>query len=343
MTYSRSMFTVVATLLLIAQIPLHALELLGAGATFPYPFYAKITSEYNKKTGIKINYQSIGSGGGIQQLKNQTVDFGASDAFLTAEEAKTMKGKVLHIPTCLGAVAVSFNLPGVNNLNLTDAVVADIFLGTITKWNDPKIAKLNPKVALPALPITTVHRSDGSGTTAIFTGYLANNNAAWSAKCGAGKTINWPNGVGGKGNAGVAGLIKQVPGSIGYIEHIYAKQNKMSVAAINNKSGEFVLPNVEQVSRAAAGVKIPADTRISISESSVKKGYPISGLTWLLIYQDLGDLSPEKAKELKKFLSWTIHDGQAFADSLDYAPLPKEAVAIADKILATVTYKGKKI
>lgn len=342
MKRTLSISLMIFSAILIAS-PLYALELLGAGATFPYPFYAKLSDEYNKKTGVKINYQSIGSGGGIQQLKNQTVDFGASDAFLSDEEAKTMPAAVLHIPTCLGAVALTYNLPGIGSINLTSEVIAHIYLGKIKVWNDPQIAKLNPKIKFPALPISVVHRSDGSGTTSIFTTFLAKRNAEWKQKVGAGKSINWPAGIGGKGNSGVAGLVKQVPGSIGYVEHLYARQNKMETAAVQNDKGVFVEPSLEEVSAAAAGVTVPTDTRVSISDSSVNKGYPISSFTWLLVYEKLDKLSPEKAKELRSFLVWVIHDGQKFTKALDYAPLPMTTVQKAEKIINKLTYNGKKI
>ncbi len=323
------------------SIPAHAVELLGAGATFPYPFYAKINDVYAKKSGTKINYQSIGSGGGIQQLKNQTVDFGASDAFLNAEEVQSMPGKVAHIPTCLGAVAITFNLPGVAHLNLTDEVIAQIFLGEIKMWNDAKITKINPGVLIVPLPISTVHRSDGSGTSAIFTSYLAHRNNSWKTKVGAGKSVNWPNGIGGKGNAGVAGLVKQVPGSIGYVEQLYAKQNKMAVAAIRNDKGTYVLPSEESVSQAAGSITIPGDTCVAIVDTKVTVGYPISSFTWLLVYKDL-KLTPEKAKALKAYLTWVIHDGQAYAEDLGYSTLPKLAVKKAEGIINGLTLNGKK-
>jgi len=336
--------SIIATLFLIGgALPTYALELLGAGATFPYPFYAKINYEYNKKTQTKINYQSIGSGGGIQQLKNKTVDFGASDAFLSNAEAKTMPAEVIHIPTCLGAVAMSFNLPGVTALNLTAEVISEIFLGTITKWNDPKIQTINPKAKLPNMTITTVHRSDGSGTTSIFTSYLAYRSSAWKTKVGAGKSINWPNGVGGKGNTGVAGLIKQIPGSIGYIEQLYAKQNKMNVAAIKNDKGQYVMPTEGAVSDAAASIKIPADTRVSIVDTKVLSGYPISSFTWILVYKDLKGLPKEKAKELKNYLTWIIHDGQVYANELGYAPLPTKVIKTTEGLIKKITYKGSSL
>jgi phosphate transport system substrate-binding protein len=312
-----------------------ATELLGAGATFPYPFYAKLTDTYHKKTGVKINYQSIGSGGGIQQLKNKTVDFGASDAFLSDKELKEMPGKVVHIPTCLGGVALSFNVPGVQQLNLSGDIIGQIFLGKIKTWNDPAIAKLNPKAKLPNLAIAVVHRSDGSGTTSIFTEFLAQTNGEWKSKVGAGKSVNWPAGLGGKGNAGVAGLIKQVPGSIGYIEHIYAKQNKMTVAAVQNKKGKFILPTLASVSK-AVDEAIPNDTRVSLVNTDAADGYPIASFTWLLVYQDLSALGAEKAKALQNFLAWTLKDGQGLAEGLDYAKLPASAVKKAEKLVKTL-------
>ncbi len=327
-----------AGILLLGSVSLHAVELLGAGATFPYPFYAKLTDTYHKKTGVKINYQSIGSGGGIQQLKNKTVDFGASDAFLSDKELKEMPGKVIHIPTCLGSVALSFNIPGVKNLQLNGEIIGQIFLGKIKNWSDPAIAKLNPKTKLPNLPIAVVHRSDGSGTTAIFTEFVAETNAEWKSKVGAGKSVNWPTGLGGKGNAGVAGMIKQVPGSIGYIEHIYAKQNKMAVAAIQNKAGKFILPSLETTSK-AVDEAIPNDTRVSLVNTTAADGYPIASFTWILVYQDLTALGPDKAKELQSFLAWILKDGQTLATGLDYAKLPPAAVKKAEVLVKSLKIK----
>ena len=319
--------------------------LLGAGATFPYPLYSKMFSEYNKKSGIQINYQSIGSGGGILQLTNKTVDFGASDGPMNDDQTKKIAAPVLHIPMVSGAVVITYNLPGDNNgIVLTPDVIADIFLGKIKNWSDPRIVKLNKGVRIPALPILVAHRSDGSGTTNIFTNYLSKVSPEWSTKVGSGGAVNWPSGLGGKGNEGVSGLVKQTPGAIGYVELIYALQNKMDYAKVVNKSGKVILPSLASVT-AAGKIKMPEDSKIFLTDTDAKDGYPISGLTWIIIYkeQNYGSRSQERAKQLLKLLWWNIHDGQQFAAPLNYAPLSKEALKIAEKILKSATYNGKTI
>jgi phosphate transport system substrate-binding protein len=317
-------------------------ELIGAGATFPYPFYSKLFDEYNKATGVKVNYQSVGSGAGIQQLKSKTVDFGASDAFMSDDDIKSMPAPVIHIPTCLGSIVISYNIPGNPIIKFTPDIVAGIFLGTITKWNDAAIIKVNPGIKIPALPITVAHRSDGSGTTAGFTDYLAKVSTGWKTKVGAGKSVNWPVGVGGKGNAGVAGLISQTPGSVGYVELIYAVQNKMTYGALQNKSGKFINASLEST-KAAGDIKLPADLRVSITNTDAADGYPICSFTYILLYKDLSTnvSSLAKAKNVLKLISWMIHDGQKLASPLDYAPLPDAAVKQADAILKGVTFQGK--
>lgn len=339
---AKFMGVMLAGLMMVSSV--YGAELLGAGATFPYPYYAKLFSEYNKKTGVKVNYQSIGSGGGVQQLKNKTVNFGASDAFLTNGDMKTMPGHVIHIPTCLGAVVLAYNLPGVPALKLDKNVIADIFLGKITQWNDARIQALNPGVNLPDQKLVSVHRSDGSGTTAIFTDYLEKVSKEWDQKVGSGKSVNWPIGLGAKGNSGVAGMLKQIPGSIGYIELNYAAKNRISYASVKNNSGRYILPDLESASLAAE-VKIPDDTRVSITDTDADNGYSISGFTWLLVYQDLSLSTPseESAKALADLLSWVTHEGQSYAKSLDYSPLPAAAVKKAEKLIDSLTYKGKSV
>jgi len=318
-------------------------ELLGAGATFPYPLYSKMFDAYNQQRGVKVNYQAIGSGGGIKQLLEKTVDFGGTDAFMTDEELKVAAMPIVHVPTCLGAVVLTYNLPGNPELKFTPQIVADVFLGKITQWNDTSIAEANPGAALPGMAIVVVHRSDGSGTTSIFSDYLSKVSAEWKDKVGAGKSLNWPAGLGAKGNPGVAGLIKQLPGSVGYVELIYASQNKMPVAVIKNKAGAFVEPGIKSVS-AAAVTQIPADTRVSITDTDAKDGYPISGFTWLVLYQEQNyGGSSQRAAELLRLVSWMIHDGQQFAEPLEYSPLPKDVIIKAEKILASVTYNGKPV
>jgi phosphate transport system substrate-binding protein len=300
--------------------------LTGAGATFPAPLYSKWFDSYATKTGVKINYQSIGSGGGIRQLSEQTVDFGASDAPMSdAELARAKGGQVLHIPTVLGAVVVIYNLPGVSTgLKLTGEAVAAIFQGQITKWNDPRIASLNAGVSLPATDILVVHRSDGSGTTYVFSDYLASVSPAWATKPGRGKELQWPVGLGGKGNEGVTGQVKQTPGAIGYAELAYATQNKLAMASIRNAEGEFVAPTTESITAAAAGAaaKLPPDTdyRVSIVNAPGKGVYPISSFTWVIAYAKQADA--EKGKKLTDFLRWALGEGQGMVASLDYAPLP---------------------
>ncbi|MFH1674789.1 MAG: phosphate ABC transporter substrate-binding protein PstS [Pseudomonadota bacterium] len=318
--------------------------LLGAGATFPYPLYSKIFDAYYKQRDVKINYQAIGSGGGIRQLINKTVDFGATDAFMSEEALKKADGSILHIPTCLGAVIVTYNLPGDPKLKLTPDIIADIFLGKITNWNDTRIKEINPAIPLPDMHIVVVHRSDGSGTTFIFSDYLSKVSSEWKEKIGAGKSLNWLVGLGAKGNAGVAGLVKQVPGSVGYIELVYALQNKMPVSSVRNKSGDFITPSMAAVS-SAANVDLPDHTRVSITDTDAKDGYPISSFTWLILYkeQNYKGRSKERAAELVKLFWWAVHEGQDFAEPLHYAPLPKEAVKKAEKILQSVAYGGDKI
>ena len=284
-----------------AKSPASDVELLGAGASFPYPLYSKMFSEYNTKTGVKINYQSIGSGGGIKQLMSKTVDFGASDAFLNDEDMAKMPAAVVHVPTCLGAAVITYNIPGDPKLKFTPDVVVDIFLGKITKWNDARIKKLNPTVKLPDMPISIVHRSDGSGTTFMFTDYLSKVSEEWNNKVGHKTSVDWPIGIGAKGNEGVSGMIKQTPGAIGYVELIYALQNKMPVGLLQNKSGKYVEASIKSVT-AAANVNIPADARVSITNTDAPDGYPISSFTWILLYKEQNyDNRPEdKAKEVVK-------------------------------------------
>ena len=315
-------------------------DLTGAGATFPQPIYQRWFYDYAEQTGVKINYQSIGSGGGIQQLSQQTVDFGASDSPMTDDEIANAKGgHVRHFPTVIGAVAVTYNVPGVpEHLKLSGDVVADIFLGKITRWNDARITALNPGTKLPAEDILVVHRSDGSGTTYVFTDYLAAISPAWKTAPGKGKDVSWPVGLGGKGNEGVAGQIRQTPGSIGYVELAYANQNKMAVAAIKNSAGTFVLPSLEGATAAAAGIAqaLPPDTdfRISILNAPGANAYPVSSFTWLLVYENQSDAA--KAKTLIDFIQWALTDGQKTAPTLDYAPLPENMVQLEQQRLATI-------
>ncbi len=319
--------------------------LLGAGSSFINPLFSKMFADYNAKTGIQVNYQSIGSGGGILQLTNKTVDFGASDGPLNDEQTAKFGVPVLHIPQASGAVVITYNLPGDNNnIGLTPDIIADIFLGKIKTWNDPRIISINKGVNIPAFPILVAHRSDGSGTTNIFTNYLSKVSAEWKTKVGSAGAVNWPSGLGGKGNEGVAGLVKQTPGAIGYVELIYALQNKMDYAKIQNKKGKFIIPSIASVT-AAGNVKMPDDAKIFITDTDAADGYPIAGFTWVLIYkeQNYNGRSKDRATKLLKLLWWNIHEGQAFTQPLNYSPLSKEALKIAEKILKSATYDGKAI
>jgi phosphate transport system substrate-binding protein len=301
-------------------------DLTGAGATFPNPIYAKWFHDYAAKTGVRINYQSIGSGGGIRQLQEQTVDFGASDAPMSDSEMVRAKGgPILHIPTVVGVVAVAYNLPGLAQpIKLTGPLVADIFLGKVTKWNDSRIAAANAGLTLPAKDVLVVHRSEGSGTTYVFSDYLSAVSPVWKSGPGRGKELQWPVGLGGKGNEGVAGQIKQTPGAVGYIELAYVKPNNLSVALIQNSAGQFIAPAADAATAAADGAaaKLPPNTdfRVSIVNSPGAQTYPIASFTWLLVYRNQPD--PTKAKKLTDFIRWALSDGQKDAAALDYAPLP---------------------
>jgi phosphate transport system substrate-binding protein len=312
-------------------------DLTGAGATFPYPIYSKWFSDYATKTGVKINYQSIGSGGGIRQLTEGTVDFGASDAPMSDAEQAKLKVPVLHIPTVLGAVVVTYNVPGVTQpLKLSGAVLAQIYAGTVQQWNAKPIADLNAGVKLPAQDILVVHRSDGSGTTYIFSDYLAAVSADWAKAPGKGKELQWPVGIGGKGNEGVAGQVKQTPYAIGYVELAYARQNKLPYAWMQNATGKFVEPTIESVTAAAASANFPSTTdfRVSIVNAPGKGSYPISSFTYLLVPTTFADNA--KGKKLVDFVKWAVHDGEKAAPALDYAPLPSNVVAIIDQRLTTI-------
>jgi len=318
-------------------------KLQGAGATFPNPLYQKWFSEYNKITpNAKFDYQSIGSGGGIKQITAKTVDFGGSDAPLKDEELKAAPAELLHIPTVLGAVVVTYNLPSVSaELKFTPEAIAGIYLGKITKWNDPAISGANPGVSLPDGQITVVHRSDGSGTSYVWTDFLSKVSPEWKDKVGTGVSLNWPVGVGAKGNEGVTGQVKQTPNSIGYVELIYADQNKLPYATVKNSAGEFVKPSLDSVTAAAAGAanNMPDDLRVSITNAPGKDAYPISSFTYFLVYKEQQDQA--KGKALVNFLWWSIHSGEQMAKGLLYAPLPPEVVTKAEQKIKSITYQGK--
>jgi phosphate transport system substrate-binding protein len=328
-----------ATAFLAGTVSAQSVDLTGAGATFPYPIYSKWFADYAQSTGVKINYQSIGSGGGIRQLSEQTVDFGASDGPMSdAELASAKGGPVLHFPTVMGAVVITYNVPGVTRpLNLSGDVIADIFQGKITKWNDARIVAQNRGVSLPNSDILVVHRSDGSGTTYIFSDYLNTVSPSWSSALGKGKEIKWPVGLGGKGNEGVTGQVKETPGSIGYVELAYAKQNKLPYANVRNADGRFVAPSIASVTAAAASMKLPKNTdyRVSIVNAPGKDSYPISSMTWILVYQN--QMDAVKGAKLVNFLRWAYKNGEKTASALDYAPLPSSMLATLQNRLKTIT------
>jgi phosphate transport system substrate-binding protein len=343
----RSIATALSAVAFFAgSISAQSVDLTGAGATFPYPIYSKWFSDYAKSTGVKINYQSIGSGGGIRQLSEQTVDFGATDSPMSDKEIASAKGgPVLHFPTVMGAVVITYNVPGINKraLNLSGDVVADIFSGKISKWNDARIAAQNRGTALPNSDILVVHRSDGSGTTYIFSDYLSAVSPSWSSTLGKGKEIKWPVGLGAKGNEGVAGQVKQTPGSIGYTELAYAKQNRLPFANLKNAAGRYITPSIASVTAAAAGAKLPktTDYRVSIVNAAGKDSYPISSMTWILVYQNQPDAV--KGAKLVNFLRWAYKDGEKTASSLDYAPLPAPIVAQLQNRLSSIRVANGKV
>jgi phosphate transport system substrate-binding protein len=329
-----------------AAAPLSAQSLTGAGATFPNPIYTKWFDAYHKKTGIQINYQSIGSGGGIRQFTEGTVDFGATDGPMNESQIQAVNGNVLHVPTVLGAVVVTYNLPALGNtqLKFDGNVLVDIFMGRITKWNDGKIASLNPGVKLPDQDLIVVHRSDGSGTTYVFTDYLNKFSREWKDKVGYATSVNWPVGLGGKGNEGVTQQVKQTEGALGYVELIYAISNKLPYAQVKNAAGNFISPSLETVTAAAAGIKLEKDTdfRVSVTNAPGQQAYPIASFTWLLVRKDNKDAA--KAKLIRDFLTWMVTpEAQKMAAELHYAPLPAPVVALVEARLPTLKASGKAI
>ncbi len=319
-------------------------ELIGGGATFPYPLYSKMFDVYSKEYGVKVNYQAIGSGGGIRQLINKTVDFAGSDAIMNEADLKEASAPILHIPTCAGAVVITYNLPGNPQVKFTPDIIADIFLGKISQWNNHRLAEINPGVKLPDTAMTVVHRSDGSGTTFIFSNFLSKVSSEWKNKVGSGTSLNWPTGLGGKGNPGVAGLVQQTPGSIGYVELIYALQNKMPYGMVKNKKGNFVTATLASTSK-AADTSLPDDMKVMLTDTEAPEGYPISGFTWILVYKDqsYGSRTKEKAQELVKLLWWMTHQGQKYAEPLHYAPLSKKALEKTEKLIRSISYKSSPI
>ena len=333
----RSLRVILCTVLF-ASCALAQTTLNGAGATFPYPLYSKWFSEYhNQHSDVQVNYQSIGSGGGIRQVQAGTVDFGATDGPMTDEQIAASKVKVLHVPTVLGAVVPAYNIPGVKEeVKFTPEILAGIFMGKISNWTDAAIAKANPDIKFPNQSITVVHRSDGSGTSYIFTDYLSKVNSDWQGTTGKGTSVKWPVGVGGKGNEGVAGMIRNLPGSVGYIELIYALQNKIDYGSVKNSSGQFIKASLDSTTAAAAGVKMPADFRVSITNPPGKTAYPIASFTWLLVPTNATDKT--KGKMVKDMVLWALDNGEGMASGLSYAPLPKEVV---EKVKAAVNQQVK--
>jgi len=327
---------------IVGQEKAESVNLTGAGSSFVYPLLNQQIEEYRKNnSNITINYQSTGSGAGIKQVSEQTIDFGATDGPMTDEQLRAAKGgHLLHIPLTLGAVAVTYNIPNVpKDLKIGPTVLADIFLGKITNWNDQKIATDNPSVSLPDSKITVAHRSDGSGTTYIFSDYLSSISSEWSSTVGKGTSLNWPAGIGGKGNSGVAGIIQQTSGSIGYLELAYAIQNNLSYAMMKNKEGKWVTPSLQTTSAAAAAATIPDDMRVSIVNALGADAYPIAGFAWALVYQDQKDKA--KGTALVNFINWAIHDGQALSEGLHYPKLPSNLVSREEGLLKSITFQGQ--
>ena len=338
MRFSRLIAAAALAVAIVRPGAAQTIQINGAGATFPYPIYSKWFSEYYKlHPEVQINYQSIGSGGGIRQLINRTVFFGATDGPMTKDQLLAAPGAILHFPTVLGAVVPVYNIPRVDaELKFTGPLLADIFMGKVSKWNDAAITKLNPGVSLPGSDITVVHRSDGSGTTYIFADYLGKVSPDWKKTVGIATSVNWPTGVGGKGNEGVAGLVKQTPGAIGYVELIYALQNKIDFGTVQNMAGEFVRASLDSVTKAAAATKgkMPPDFRVSITNAPGAGVYPISSFTWLLFYESPKD--KRAARVMTDFMRWALHDGQKYCADLGYAPLPEEVVAMEMEALKKI-------
>ncbi len=322
-----------------------SVSITASGATFPLPFYNLAIKNYSTSTGTLINYGGVGSGGGIRSLKDRVVDFGATDAYLDAAQEGEMPAEIVHIPTCIGAVVIAYNLPGVEELKLSNENLQDIFMGRITRWSDEKIKATNPGLTLPDLAVTVVQRSDGSGTTYIFSDFMSKISTDWESSVGRGKSLQWPTGIGAKGNPGVAGTIKQTEGAVGYIGSEFAFAQKIPFALVENSAGNYVLPSLASISASAEG-DIPSDTKLMLTCSSNPEAYPISGFTWIILYkeQNYNNRSEAQARETLKFLSWIIErDAQALAQQVNYAPLPSKTVAQAKTILASVNYNGQPV
>jgi len=337
MTVSQRVFAALTGAALLVGVSAAQTQINGAGATFPNPIYSKWFSEYGKLKQVAINYQSIGSGGGIRQLTSQTVFFGATDGPMTDEQMQQAPGRILHLPTVLGAVVPVYNIPNFKGeIRFSGPVLADIFLGKITKWNDPALAKLNGGTNLPSTDISVVHRAEGSGTTYIWVDFLSKVSPEFKQRVGVNTSVKWPVGLGGKGNEGVAGLVQQTPGSIGYVELIYALQNKIAYGPVQNADGEFVQASIQSVTAAAAAAvkNMPKDFRVSITNAPGKGVYPVSSFTWILLYENPKDKNQSKA--MVEFMKWALSDGQKFAADLGYAPLPQEVVKLEMAALNTI-------
>ena len=321
-----------------------ARDLLGAGATFPYPLYSKMFDDYSRRHEVKIRYDASGSGAGIEQIIAKKVDFAGSDAFMSEQEQKDAGAPILHIPTCLGAVVITYNLPGNPRLKFTPDLISDIFLGKVQKWNDPRIGTLNKEANLPDMGITVIHRAEASGTTFIFSEYLSKVSREWQDRIGTGKSLSWPVGRGSKGNPGVAGMVNQIPGAIGYVELVYALGNGMTVGAVRNKAGGFVDPTPESVSLSAQ-VQMTPGASVSLTDTLAPGGYPLSGFTWLLVYkeQNYAGRARDRATDLANLLWWVTHEGQRHAAILNYAPLPEESITSAEGMLKSLTFDGRRL
>jgi len=342
----KNLIGIIAVVLLLSSCSSGSSEnvsLTAAGATFPLPFYNLAIKNYSKSAGTLLTYGGVGSGGGIRSLRDQVVDFGATDAYLNAKQEADMPAGIVHIPTCIGAVVIAYSLTGIEELKLSNENLTDIFMGRITRWNDSRIKESNPGVTLPDLAVTVVHRSDGSGTTYIFSDFMSKISVDWEKEVGKGKSLKWPVGLGAKGNPGVAGTIKQTNGAIGYIGSEFAFAQKIPVAQVENSAGKYVTPSLASISAAAKG-EIPADTKVMLTCSSDPDAYPISGFTWLILYKEqaYNKRTKVQAEETVKFLSWIIEkDAQALAQQVNYAPLPEKTVAQARALLGTVVFDGQ--
>lgn len=338
----KKMLTLAIAIAATAGATASAQTITGAGASFPNPLYSKMFQEYKNAKGVSVNYQSVGSGSGQTQILQRTVDFAGSDNPMPADKEKTAPAPLLHIPTAIGAVVPAYNIPGVTNLKLTGDTLAGIYLGSIKRWNDPKIVALNPGVTLPGLPITAVRRSDGSGTTYAFTDYLSAVSPTFKSKVGRGNSVKWPIGTAAKGNDGVAGAVKSTPGAIGYVEMAYAKQNKLPFAQMKNKAGNWITADNGPAAAAVNGVVVPANTRVSIVNSSNPQAWPISSFTYIIFYkeQKYGNRTQAQAKALRDLLWWMTHDGQKYNEPLDYAKLPASVLPKVEKVIKSMTYGG---